>query len=119
MKNKFIKLCQKVASYSDHHQHKMAAVVIRKNKLISFGFNSLKTHTKSPHLWKSTHAEFSAIKGINKEQLEGASILVFREQRDGTMANARPCASCLKLIINSGIKKIYFTHKNGIQLLYI
>lgn len=115
MKNKFIKICKKLAEYSDHHQHKMAALIIKKNKLLSLGYNQLKTHPKSPHFFRSTHAEFACIKQLSLEQLRGSTILVYREQRDGTLANARPCESCLKLIIQSGIKKIVFTNENRLE----
>lgn len=117
MKNKFLKLCHKLSSYSDHHQHKMAAVVVRKNKVVSVGWNSLKTHPKSPHAHKTQHAEFSAIKQLSPEQLEGATIFVYRAHADGSLANARPCQSCLRLIIEVGIRKIIYTHEENLQII--
>lgn len=119
MKTKFIKICQRLASYSDHDQHKMAAVIIKKNKLLGLGFNVLKTSPKSKHEFKQIHAEFSAMKRLTAEELEGSTIFVFREKRDGTPANAKPCESCLALIIKSGIKKIYYTHETGTKLIML
>ena len=112
MKNKFFKLCKKLSTCSDHHQHKLGALVCNKNKILGVGFNQLKTNPNSTHPFKSTHAEFMAIQNCNAEDLKGATLYVYRENRQGKAVNSKPCVSCMTLIINSGIKKIYFSHED-------
>ena len=40
-------------------------------------------------------------------------VFVYRELCDGTLALARPCPSCLQLIRDLGITKIFYTTKDG------
>jgi deoxycytidylate deaminase len=113
------RICQRVAEFSDHHQHKIGAAIVKGGKILSTGFNKLKTHTLSPHPFKSCHAEFMAIKYLDKEALEGTTIYVFRKNKKGEIVNSKPCPSCYKLITDSGIKQIYYTHETGIKMEYI
>lgn len=112
MKSKFFKLCKKLSTCSDHHQHKLGALVCNKKKILGVGFNQLRTHTKSPHKFKSTHAEFAAINSCKPEDLRGATLYVYRENRSGEAVNAKPCESCMTLILEAGIKKVYFSHED-------
>lgn len=111
MKAKFFKLCKKLSTCSDHHQHRLGALVCSKDKILGVGFNSLRTHPKSPHFFKSCHAEFMAIISCSPETLKGATLYVYRENRKGEVVNSKPCVSCMTLIQKVGIKKIYFTHE--------
>lgn len=111
----FFRICKKVSNYSDHHQHKIGVVIVKGNKILSTGFNKLKTHPLSPHPFKSCHAEFMAIKLLSSENLKGSSIYIFRQTKLGKLALAKPCASCRDLISNSGIKKLYYTTDLGVK----
>ncbi len=113
--DKFFKVCKKVAIYSDHHQHKIGAVIVKRNKILSTGFNKLKTHPLSPHPFRSCHAEFVAISFLSSEQLKGSTIFVYRETKQGELANSRPCSYCYSLIKSKGIKKIVYTHEDGVK----
>lgn len=109
MKQRFFELARTVSEKSEHPQHKIGAVVVQKNRAVSIGFNQLKTHSKSLHEWKSIHAEFHAILGVPKRDLEGATIYVYREHKTGQPAMSRPCPSCLKTLRLAGIKKVCYT----------
>ena len=79
------------------------------------GFNRLKTHPKSPHPYKSIHAEFDAIHraiilGID---IRKAKLFVGRRRKDGNFGKARPCESCQKFIDGSGIGKVYWSEPSG------
>lgn len=119
MKDSYLRICKKVASFSDHHSHKMAALVTKGNKILSTGFNKMKTHPLSPHPFKSCHAEFMAIKLLDEKALKGSTIFIYRQNKLGILANSRPCPSCMQLIIDSGIKKIVYTHETGIKVEYV
>jgi dCMP deaminase len=91
----------------------IGAVIYRGNKVISVGFNKVKSHPKlaNEDRFYSLHAEMSAI--INaKQELKGCSIYVYREFKEGGYALAKPCNRCMATIIESGITKIFFTDTN-------
>lgn len=62
------------------------------------------------------HAEVAAlapIRYLDKKALEKCEVYVYRALHDGSPAMARPCASCLRMIKELGIKKIYYTTHDG------
>lgn len=113
---KLLKLAREASLRSDHHSHLIGCVIAdRKGRVISAANNFLyKTHPKyAVNSLKTLHAEGAAIlKTKHKDHLHGSIILTYRELQDGTMANARPCPDCMKLIKLYGIKKIYYTKDN-------
>lgn len=117
--NKYLRICKKVSEYSTHHQHHIGAVVAKGSRILSTGFNKLKTCPSSNHPFKSTHAEYDAICFLSDEILEGGTIYVYRETREGNLANSRPCTHCYNLIKSKGIKKIVYTHESGIKEEYV
>jgi deoxycytidylate deaminase len=86
----------------------MGAVIAKGNKTLGFGFNTLKTHPKSPHNFNQIHAEFMAALNCNFD-VKGATVYVFRQHKDGTWAKAAPCASCRKFLLECGIKEIVYS----------
>lgn len=109
--NKFFELAKKQSEKSDHPKHQMGCVIVNKSKVLGFGYNTLKTDPNSPDPWKTTHAEFAAYK--NSNDIEGATVYVFRQQRNGRWANAKPCPSCLEFLSKTGIKRVYYTNGDG------
>ena len=100
----------------------MGAVIVKKGKIISASCNQeLKTHPYikeyGHHNYiKSIHAELSAILKVkNRDQLRGATIVIYRERKDKSFGVARPCAMCYEIIKRFGIKKMQYTTENGIQ----
>jgi pyrimidine deaminase RibD-like protein len=90
----------------------MAAVIVLKGKIIGRGFNLLKTCPGSPHPYRSTHAEYSAFLDANGN-IEGATVYVFRETKNGVTAPAKPCTSCFDFLVGKGVKKIVYTIENS------
>jgi len=93
----------------------MGAVIFRGNKVVSTGFNKMKSHPRyaNEDWYYFLHAEMMAI--INaKQDLTGCSIYVYREFKNGDgYALAKPCDSCMAAIIESGISRVYFTDNNN------
>lgn len=117
--NKLLKIAKAASLKSDHHSHKMGAVIFDKRyRLVSVSCNFLfKTHPVYTRLnaLKTLHAEAGAILKIhNKVDLKGLSVLIYRQLKDGTLANAKPCPGCMKLIKLYGIKKVYYTNENRV-----
>ncbi len=105
---------------SDHDQHKLGCVIFdKRGKVISVGHNLLnKTHPllRRYDAFKTLHAEASALLFYkHPEHFKGASLLVYRETKNGKLANARPCHMCTKLIKLYGLKRVYYTNDQGIH----
>jgi deoxycytidylate deaminase len=108
MKVRFFKLAKKASMKSDHPLHRLGAVIVRGNKVVSIGCNKYKTNPKSPHPYKHLHAEVMAIMKSNG-LCRDAEMYIYREGKDGTPRMSRPCKSCMAAIKENGIKKIYYT----------
>jgi len=87
----------------------MGAAISRGGNLIAVGCNQNKSHpmVDTFHL----HAEAAAIisRRYNSDSLVNAVIWVYRERANGMPAMAKPCKSCMRLIVAAGIKKVLYT----------
>jgi deoxycytidylate deaminase len=110
---KFEKLLKKLTFYSEHHTHQISCVIAKGNKILSAGVNKIKTHPSSNHPWKMTHAELDAILGCNREDLVGADLYLFRQNKNGKLACSKPCKYCQELIRLSGIKRVIYTNEGS------
>lgn len=115
MHSKWFELAKKLSKCSSYPQHKHGAVIVRKNKVVSLGFNKASTHPKSNHKYKHIHAEVHAIL-MAKVPLEGCSLYVYRETKDGVPAMSKPCASCEEFIKLAGITKVYYSILGGFNV---
>jgi tRNA(Arg) A34 adenosine deaminase TadA len=96
----------------------LAACVVKRNKIISFGHNKNKTHplqnkfTKHPEAIY-LHAEIDAIKNalkrVSTEDLLGSTLYVVRTKKDGSEGLAKPCKGCMQAIESFGISKVVYT----------
>lgn len=99
------------------HRFRVGAVVYKRGSW-SAGFNKAnKTHPRSPHPYKSIHAEFAAVLGAVAMEgvqfgwdLTGYSIYVHRLKRDGSAGLAKPCEWCQKMLAQVGIKEISYSN---------
>lgn len=116
----------KAVSELSDHRCKLGCVVTMGSRIISSGHNSSqKCHGVQVRLDKEMfgcesrgpiHAEVDALLPLIRKgtDLSNASLYVYRELKDGTLACARPCARCEKLIRSLNIKRIFYTVENGI-----
>ena len=121
--NKFLKLAlRRILNkrYSDHIQHRHAAVIVKAGRVLAIGRNRNKTHPDSvlyadgERILKTIHAELDAISRVkNKEQLKGATIYVARLGRNGHPGMSCPCKMCQQLINKYGLKRAVFTTDYG------
>lgn len=119
------KVARAVSELSDHPNYKIGAAVVLKHRVISSGTNSdTKTHPLQKHYNKyrftadsphKCHAELLALLPLMKEDvdLSYASIFVYREHKNGKPAMSRPCRSCMQLIKDCGIKRIFYSTEDG------
>ena len=121
----YFRVAKAVSKLSDHPNYKIGAIVVSKHRIISSGYNSdTKTHPlqKIYNKYRFTdegnhkcHAELSALLPLIKSNtdLSNANVYVYREYKNHHLACARPCPSCMKLIKDCGIKRIYYSTENG------
>lgn len=115
----------KAVSELSDHKHKIGATVVLKHRIVSSACNSdCKTHPlqkqynkyrfaeDSPH---KCHAELSALVPLIRDgvDLSSASIFTYRQHKNGNLACARPCKSCMQLIKDCGIRHIFYTTEDG------
>lgn len=105
--------------------HRLAAAIVYKNRIISYGFNSYKSSLfqrkfSSRKERVFLHAETSAIKNalrfVDPDFLGKCKLLVCRasmRNRKLQWAMAKPCSGCEKAISTFGIKKVYYTLDNN------
>lgn len=102
----------KKESKNSDYRVKVGAVLVIGKHMIK-GFNKIKTHPKfanpEEHTKVSIHAEIDCILKSKQYDIDGSSIYVYRETKDGDIANSRPCAACIKELRKRGVRRIYYT----------
>lgn len=123
---RLIKAINKAYSIADHstHKHKMGAVIVdRFGRILSTGFNKQKSHptmldAQKPHNKERIflHAEVDA---INKcfYSTKGATMIVVRKLKNGTMGMSKPCSGCMDMLMHYGFKEVLYVENNGDTIL--
>lgn len=113
MKKKWIKrftdLAQYVAQWSKDPNTKVGAVITKKNRIISLGYNGAPAkvkdsvrHNRVRKNRRTIHAEVNAILFASR-RLKGCSMFVTHH----------PCSQCAAKIIACGIKRVYCPEPTG------
>lgn len=110
-----LRRAKKYSKQSQHHQHRIGACVYKGKRFLCGGFNTLKTHPQLASSLKTVHAEIhvilrAAALGLS---LKGATIVVYREHKNGSPAMARPCTLCYAAIKDAGIRWLIYTSEKG------
>lgn len=113
MKMKFFKLAKSLSMGSEHLQHKLGALIVRKNRVVSFGWNKCRTHTKSNSRHSAIHAELDAILRAKDVDLSKCDIYLYRQTKMGKLGNSRPCQFCQALLKKVQIKNAHYTTETG------
>ena len=102
----FASLCLLISSRSSCHRLHVGCVLVNDKRILSTGYNGFlpgAPHTsivRDNHEQATVHAEQNAISHAAKNgiQLQGATAYITHY----------PCINCCKILISSGIKKIYY-----------
>lgn len=97
---------------SDHILQRHGAVIVRNGRIISYGWNKMKTHPKSLHPFKAIHAEMDAIFKA-KGKAQGGTLYVARLTNVGIPMNSQPCPYCMATMIAAGIRRVFYTDNDG------
>jgi deoxycytidylate deaminase len=102
---------------------RVAAALVYKNRIVSYGVNSYKTSPLQKKYGKNEHAiflhaEISAIKHalrqLTLDQLSRSNLIICRVNHTG-MAMSKPCVGCQRAIAQFGIRKVFYTTETGVQ----
>lgn len=107
---------------------RIGAVAVYKGSIIAEAWNTDKTSPlqnrynvyryNNPSLPAKNHCETSLIQKIrwkfgNNLKWDKVEIYLYRELKNGNLAMSRPCASCIHLLMDCGITKVFYTTENG------
>lgn len=108
---------------------RVGCVVAYKGTILAKSYNSNKTHTiqakynvwrynaenEKKYLPAKIHSELACLQKIKYLDIDWSKVhvYVYRETKNGDIAMARPCPSCLAAIKNLGIKYIHYTSDIG------
>lgn len=114
---KVIQLLDRVALMSDHPQYQHGAAIVKRNRVLGFGCNRMKTHPMQARFGKNgdaifLHAEINAIRNSLKsyriEDLAGSTLVVLR-RTSKKYGMSRPCNGCMKAILEFDIKSVIYS----------
>ena len=117
----YFKAAKAVSELSDFKQQHIGCIAVAKHKIISSGYNSCKTNPMQKRLNThrfnadtpaTIHSELACLLPlINRKDVDfgNVSLYIYREYKNGNPALARPCASCMALLKELGIRHIYYT----------
>ena len=121
----FFKKAKDMAEISTFYRQHLECVVVYKNKIISAGLNSNKTHPIQKRYNRirfqecscpdSLHAEIHALSQVAHLDIDWSrvSIYTYRKMKSREHGMARPCPSCMAYIKSLGIKEINYTTDDG------
>lgn len=118
-----------IAKQSNFEKHHLGCIAVLKNKIIAASSNKLKTHPLQAEFDKyrefncvsdlqnmhSLHAEIACLSMIKDPNFDykDLELYVVRIRKNGEYGLARPCKSCMNLILSRGIKRIYYSTNLG------
>lgn len=115
--NTIAELAGNMAKKSCHKSFKLGAVVHFGKRIISTGFNQIKSHPslpQYPNFSRGLHAEMHATIGC--KDISGSSLTVVRIRSNGEFGLAKPCSTCLTFLALRGVKTIYYSQNNSTEL---
>ena len=128
----FLEIARVVSRRSTCLRRRYGAVIVKDNVIVSTGYNGSprgavncidsgickrKELNVPPgeryELCVAVHAEQNAIVNGPPERMKDATIYVAGFEADGTVADARPCLLCRRMIRNAQISKVVYLNRSG------
>lgn len=115
----------KAMSQMSNHKCHVGSVLVSNHHIIGSGHNSsTKCHRVQAEIDQKrygvfcegkVHAEIDTLIPFlkRKSNLSNATLYIYREKCDGSIGMARPCAGCMEIIKQCGIKKIAYSTDDG------
>lgn len=118
----YFKAAKAMAELAEHQRARIGCVAVYSHRIISTGFNSKKTNPIQKKYNRcrfdgdagkhTLHAEIKCLFPLlsNKDiDFSRVTLYIYRQHKNGTLAMAKPCPSCMSLIKDLGIRDIYYT----------
>ncbi len=96
------KAVRKIARRSDHKWAHHVAILFQGGEIVSIGYNK-----------GECHAEEMAIRKLQMARGKAQTLRSVRIRRDGRLGASEPCPGCLKLILEAGIRRVYYSDYEG------
>jgi len=104
---------------------RIAAAVVRKGKVISYGYNHKKTHPFQAQFCKNKHAVFfhaevhaikNALKSVDVDDMSKCELYIVRAKRNKSNRKwitglSKPCIGCQKCIDLFELKNVYYSEE--------
>ena len=119
----------KIAAVNPNPQEKFAAAIVYRNRIISVGINSMKSHPMAAKYRKNEHAIFlhsevaaikNALREVEVDDLAKCDIYIARIKKPKPFSKkyvfglSKPCCGCQRAIAEFGLKRtIYTTDEHG------
>lgn len=105
--NTYLEIARLIGQHSHCYRNKVGAIIVKDNRIISTGYNGTPTGFDSAcesdgvTKMEVLHAESNAIAKCAKSAENSNESALY--------VTVSPCVGCAKLIIQSGIKEVYFS----------
>ena len=118
----------KVAAANPHNAEKFAAAIVFRNRIVSVGMNSMKSHPMAAKYGKNKeaiflHAEIDSIKNalreIDIDDFSKCDLYICRVKKPKPFSKqfvwglAKPCPGCERAVVAFGIKRVIYTTDEG------
>lgn len=118
----------KVAAANPNNAEKFAAAVVYRNRIISFGMNSMKSHPMAAKYSKNEHAIFlhaevaaikNALREIDVDDFTKCDLYITRVKKEKPFTEkyvwglAKPCRGCERAIAEFGLKRVVYSCDDG------
>lgn len=129
----FIEVAQVLSKRSTCLRRRYGAVVVKDNVIVSTGYNGspkgeancidtgqcVRQELNVPpgeryELCVSVHAEQNAIINCDPVKMQGATIYIAGFNADGSIASAKPCLLCNRMIANARIARVVYLDESGL-----
>lgn len=112
MNNSSFLLLAQAESLKSIHNHKIGCVLVKSSRVLATGFNQVRLKSiglRYTRWISSLHAERDCLSKLDKELIPGTTLYIYREDKSGKSALARPCSQCRYMLEELGVKKIVYT----------
>lgn len=134
---RILNIARNLSILSEFDIYRFGAVITLKDKVISSGYNSPKSHPMQKHYndkfkkfvhdnsQHGIHAEMAAINGLKQLMktvdidVKKLEITIYRSGKDDFSKMGRPCAACMGAIKDMGIPVVNYTTPHGIATEFI
>ena len=132
MNKRYFQFAREAAKWADYQGTRSApaigAVAIYKGSLVAEAWNTNKTSPlqaryniyrfRDADTPDKAHCETQLCQRLrwrfgDNIKWDKVEIYLYREYKDGNLAPSRPCKSCMAMLKDFGIKKIYYTTEDG------